>query len=218
MHGTPDGAEMTHATGARPARAQWTPEEDATLRELWATGLTCTEIGVRLGKTRSSITGRAHRSGLPPRPSPLTVRPTGPSHRQQVLQLYQSGVTSIREIQKRLKFKYSRIAELLRTSGIEIPVEAPVPRKISARLTQWRAAGESTPPIPVAQETPDPATLVKGIGGRRAQCQFIPYDSDGEHTLYCGKPVFENRPYCTHHVLVCYRPHPLQNKVSHEET
>ena len=45
----------------------WTPERDDKLRELWDSGLTGSQIGVRLGATKNSVIGRAHRLHLPPR-------------------------------------------------------------------------------------------------------------------------------------------------------
>jgi GcrA cell cycle regulator len=61
----------------------WTPEEDARLRLLWGTipALPCREIANQIGKTKSSIIGRAHRLDLAKRrqhdmPRAPYVRPT----------------------------------------------------------------------------------------------------------------------------------------------
>lgn len=49
----------------------WSDSEDARLRALWDEGLSTAVIGVRLGRQKNSIIGRAHRLKLPRRPSPI---------------------------------------------------------------------------------------------------------------------------------------------------
>jgi hypothetical protein len=50
----------------------WTPDLDTQLAHLWADPtLSATAIGVRMGKTKSAVTGRIWRLGLPQRGSPL---------------------------------------------------------------------------------------------------------------------------------------------------
>ncbi|HVE20636.1 MAG TPA: GcrA family cell cycle regulator [Acidocella sp.] len=41
------------------------------LRALWAEGLSSSEIGSRLNKSKNSVVGKAHRLHLPSRPSPI---------------------------------------------------------------------------------------------------------------------------------------------------
>jgi len=50
----------------------WTEEAIARLRELWASGVSCTAIARELGTgSKNSVIGKVHRLGLPPRQSPL---------------------------------------------------------------------------------------------------------------------------------------------------
>ncbi|HWK45411.1 MAG TPA: GcrA family cell cycle regulator [Stellaceae bacterium] len=49
----------------------WTPELIDALGKLWSEGLSTAEIGRRLGVTKNSVVGKAHRLSLTPRPSPL---------------------------------------------------------------------------------------------------------------------------------------------------
>lgn len=49
----------------------WTPDDIAQIKVLWAEGLSGTQIGHRMNRKKSSIVGKAHRLGLPARPSPL---------------------------------------------------------------------------------------------------------------------------------------------------
>ena len=48
-------------------RTEWPPEKIEALKRYWADGLTCSEIGNRIGKTRNAVIGKATRLGLPRR-------------------------------------------------------------------------------------------------------------------------------------------------------
>jgi len=55
----------------------WTDERIATLSKMWDSGLTATQIAEELGGvSRNAVIGKAHRLGLPARPSP--VKPNEP--------------------------------------------------------------------------------------------------------------------------------------------
>ena len=49
----------------------WTEPELVQLRALWDEGLSTIQIGLRLGRPKNSVVGKAHRSDLPARPSPI---------------------------------------------------------------------------------------------------------------------------------------------------
>jgi GcrA cell cycle regulator len=68
---------------ARGAR-RWPKAADDMLRDLWARGDTGTEIADAMGITKNSVVGRAHRLGLPARPSPVGLgsRPRNSARRQ----------------------------------------------------------------------------------------------------------------------------------------
>lgn len=50
---------------------EWADETILRLRALWDEGLSTREIGGRLGLTKNAVVGKAHRLGLPSRPSPI---------------------------------------------------------------------------------------------------------------------------------------------------
>ena len=50
----------------------WTDERLEELEKLWAKGLSISQIGEALGVSRNAIAGKAHRMGLPKRPSPIS--------------------------------------------------------------------------------------------------------------------------------------------------
>ncbi len=49
----------------------WTQERIAEVTRLWDEGLTTAEIGKVLGVSKNAVVGKAHRLGLPARPSPI---------------------------------------------------------------------------------------------------------------------------------------------------
>ncbi|RYD98850.1 MAG: GcrA cell cycle regulator, partial [Sphingomonadales bacterium] len=50
----------------------WTDERIDTLKKMWDSGLTATQIAEELGGvSRNAVIGKAHRLGLPARPSPV---------------------------------------------------------------------------------------------------------------------------------------------------
>ena len=49
----------------------WTPERIAEVTRLWDEGLTTAEIGKVIGVSKNAVVGKAHRLGLPARPSPI---------------------------------------------------------------------------------------------------------------------------------------------------
>ena len=57
--------------------AEWDDLKEATLKRLWEDEprLSKNEIGIRMGISGNAVIGKAHRMGLPPRPSPIKPRP-----------------------------------------------------------------------------------------------------------------------------------------------
>jgi hypothetical protein len=49
----------------------WTEERVDQLTQLWIEGLSASEIGRRLEVSKNAVIGKAHRLGLPSRPSPI---------------------------------------------------------------------------------------------------------------------------------------------------
>lgn len=62
-----DGREATYTR-----ESVW-DDREIVLRDLWAEGHSIAEIGRRMGMTKNSIVGKAHRLDLPGRPSPIVT-------------------------------------------------------------------------------------------------------------------------------------------------
>jgi len=63
----------------------WTDEDVATLRRLWATNLSTAEIGERLKTSKHAVVGKANRLGLAGRESPVKPSPEPRPYRPQPL-------------------------------------------------------------------------------------------------------------------------------------
>ena len=50
---------------------EWTDDTIRELRQLWSEGHSTAEIGRRMGVTKNTVVGKAHRLDLPARPSPI---------------------------------------------------------------------------------------------------------------------------------------------------
>jgi GcrA cell cycle regulator len=67
----------------------WSEQDDGRLATLWAEGHTTGVIAAEFGRSRNAVIGRAHRIGLPPRPSPIPghvpalPKPTAPKQAPQ---------------------------------------------------------------------------------------------------------------------------------------
>ena len=55
----------------------WTADAVARLRAFWQDEHSTAEIGRRMGISKNAVVGKAHRLGLPPRPSPILGKGTG---------------------------------------------------------------------------------------------------------------------------------------------
>ena len=73
----------------------WTAEAIARLTAFWDEGHSTAEIGRRMGISKSAVVGKAHRLGLPPRPSPIRGKGTGERPRARERARIRQGDTSL---------------------------------------------------------------------------------------------------------------------------
>lgn len=78
---------------------EWTDEIISRLQTLWQEGLSTAEIGRQLSITKNAVVGKAHRLGLPPRPSPIRAaakaRKDAPAELQASVSATQDDVSSV---------------------------------------------------------------------------------------------------------------------------
>ena len=205
----------------------WTVERDAQLRSLWDAGLSGTEIGKRMGITKSAAIGRVHRLKLAPRVSPIATitRVWTEEEDARLRQLY-GGFLSVDQIGQKLdrspaSIRYravhlglvskkgsaehrARLSGALRKGTPQVQRAA----RTSAVSSPARGGRASFPPS--EPDLPGVAPL-EALQQRRVflgrQCK-APLGDRGEF-LFCDKPTIENAkgcasPYCLEHYALFY--------------
>ena len=209
-----------------PEPSPWTEERDTQLRSLWDAGLSGTEIGKRMGITKSAAIGRVHRLRLAPRVSPLTTiaRPWTEEEDDKLRQLY-GGALNV----KQLAEKMDRSLHSLRYRAVHLGL---VSKKYSAehRARLSGALPKRTPRVQRAATTraassparggraffPPPGLDLPGVAPETLQQRRVfsnrqckaPLGGRGEFR-FCDAPVIENAkgcasPYCAQHYAAFY--------------
>ncbi len=73
----------------------WTTQTIARLRALWLEGHATAEIGRRMQISKNAVVGKAHRLGLPPRPSPIRRDGSDPPRRPATPQVRGPGLPTL---------------------------------------------------------------------------------------------------------------------------
>jgi GcrA cell cycle regulator len=154
----------------------WTQERDEQLAAFWRDGLTTAEIGRRLGVSKNSVIGRAHRLQLPRRASPINVTLSQPwtEADDALLRRIYGGFLTAAEIAARMGRSLHAIAYRASILGLKAKRRAlPQSRAMVARPAA-RAHGE----LPKLSETraaspsrPGAATRCSGYRVTRAVTQ-----------------------------------------------
>jgi GcrA cell cycle regulator len=156
---------------------EWADETIGKLRELWAEGLSTSEIGRRLGVSKNAVVGKAHRLELPPRPSPIRRDGTGGAPRRSTPRRV-AGPT---------------LPPLKSTTLGAIPGPAP------ARLPGLSAprALQSSPRVAQAPLAPRPY-------GRVVTCCWPIGEPGTDNFRFCDAQSVPGKPYCEEHAQLAY--------------
>jgi GcrA cell cycle regulator len=161
---------------------EWTGAENATLRQLWDEGHSTAAIGRMMNRTKNSIVGKAHRTGLS-RPSPIkgVLPPRAPRAKRPV----GNGAAPL-------------------PAGACLPPMFPTVAQNILRIIPTPFAGGCAPsPATNSEERPDPSTTQPGTTFRpRAShpCSFPIGEPRTRGFRYCDEPARAGRSYCdTHH-------------------
>ncbi|MGO3517023.1 MAG: GcrA family cell cycle regulator [Acetobacter cibinongensis] len=189
---------------------EWTEETISRLRELWAEGLSTAEIGRRLSITKNAVVGKAHRLGLPPRPSPIR----------------RSEKKPVAEATKAIPAE-APVTDKPDAIAAKAPVTADAPPKAIDEAVKPVSA--VAPPAPQPEAAPKAAVAAKPekpAAAPRAQSRSKPAlsrISDAEPKKrrgpsccwpigdpgtpgfhFCGATPLPGKPYCAEHAQIAY--------------
>lgn len=99
-----------------PLERRWSDEDVDQLKALWIEGLSCSQIGRAIHRSRNSVIGKVHRMGLAGRPA---VPARGPKPRIQT-----RDDTAVRTSQRRRQSDLKRWADA-RAEGVQAPLALP---------------------------------------------------------------------------------------------
>ncbi len=161
----------------------WTDERINELTRLWQQGLSASEIGKRLGVSKNSIVGKAHRLNLPSRPSPI---------RQGEEEETASGSA---EPQRRAARKNTAKANGSAESGSAKAASSGNGKANGSAKTRNRSATGGNPASFRAQ--------VEARGGRSG-CLWPIGDPNDPDFHFCGAAAAPGKPYCPEHAARAY--------------
>jgi GcrA cell cycle regulator len=155
----------------------WTPERVELLKQMWAEGLSASNIAGRLGAgiSRNAVIGKVHRLGLSGRATPARTttprprRPRQPSHPGRTRVFPTAGATA------------------LKPQVCQERVVHPEPEPI--RLVDI-PKGERVNLLMLSDKT----------------CRWPIGDPGTEDFFFCGMSPRESTPYCEYHARLAYQP------------
>ncbi len=188
----------------------WTEERIETLKKMWDSGLTATQIAEELGGiSRNAVIGKAHRLGLPARPSP--VKPN--EARSEAPRPAPAAAPAAPPAAS-----HAAPASAAPAAPRPIPEPRPVPdgpvlRSVGPGGFVRQNPGEQTPPIaPAPPRRLVPARPSDAIAGKTSLldlndkiCKW-PIGHPGEPDFhFCGDKVNPGFPYCVAHCGHAYQ-------------
>lgn len=189
---------------------EWTDEIIAQLKELWGEGLSTAEIGRRLSITKNAVVGKAHRLGLPPRPSPIrrdgkpkaaspekADKPAAPA----IETTPQPPTSSTREAAPAPLVAQPATAPVPPTTARTSPVAAtPAPEEIIERKEKAAAPKPVAKPKPTFRSVSDPEPQKR----RGPSCCWPIGDPGTPGFHFCGTTPLPGKPYCEEHAQIAY--------------
>lgn len=165
---------------------EWSDDIIARLRALWAEGLTTAEIGRRLGISKNSVVGKAHRLDLPARPSPI---------RRDAFHNVQRRAPAPRRVQGATLPPLSTAISTASGSPASACLDRALTRAIESAVDAGRPAAATRPGLvsPVARP------VLRG-----AVCCW-PIGEPGKPAFhFCGAAAMSGKPYCAAHAEIAY--------------
>ena len=156
---------------------EWTSENIARLKQLWAEGLSTAEIGRRMGVSKNAIVGKAHRLLLESRPSP---------------------------IRRDVGDRPARIPQPRRVVGPTLPsLAAPPPRIDNAPLDASPTLADLSP-APRPAPTLVPSRPFAAERRRHHACCWPIGEPGTREFHFCDADSLPGKPYCEAHAALAY--------------
>jgi len=190
---------------------EWNEELISRLRALWQEGLSTAEIGRQLEITKNAVVGKAHRLGLPPRPSPIRRQPENDTG--------EAPVRAARPVAPKSAPKPAVIAEAapaaVETVAAQVdaaPVAEPVVAATPAAPPQPVAAAPAPKPAikPVAAPIEASRPALRAVSApsqpRRSglTCCWPLGEPGTKGFHFCGGHPIPGKPYCSEHAQLAY--------------
>jgi len=160
----------------------WSDDVVQSLRRLWAEGHSAAEIGRRIGVSKNAAVGKAHRLGLPGRPSPIAKE----------------------NMPLKRPAKHTTVPRLAGIVPVDVTTPTPTRTPVPVRTT---APGTSpTPPKPaIGCIPPQPDETLRSVDRRPGGTCCWPIGEPGSTTFrFCGVSVQSRAPYCPDHASRAY--------------
>lgn len=198
----------------------WTDERIETLKKMWDSGMTATQIAEELGGvSRNAVIGKAHRLGLPSRPSP--VKPNEAKAETAPRPTPAPAPAPAAAAPQPAAPKAAPAAPAQRPEAPAADAAAPAPTRPDGPVLRSvgpggfvrQNPGEQTPPIaPAPPRRLVPAKPSEAIAGKTTLldlndkiCKW-PLGHPGEPDFhFCGEKVNPGFPYCVEHCGQAYQ-------------
>lgn len=162
----------------------WTDERVERLRELWAEGLTASQIATSLGGvSRNAVIGKVHRLGLSNR-SGTEKQPEPEAEAEEPVELKKKEAAA----------------------PAEAPVEEPKAQAEEPTIEQSEQEDVINPVMALAAEVERSARKLSLLELNERTCKWPIGDPSTDDFYFCGLPCAVDKPYCSAHVAVAYQP------------
>lgn len=178
----------------------WTDTQITALTRLWDDDRSASEIGKLLGFGKNAVIGKAHRLGLPPRPSPVCVAAKRkppfwtPERNEKLTALHKSGLTN-KQLAEELETTENRIRKQLSSLGLTRRKPKTWANGSRGRPKEKRDHGS----IGLLRDMRPYAELSK-----TKKCQYIEGEPSADDSCKCGKPAQVGCSECPEHRAICY--------------
>ncbi len=192
----------------------WTEERIETLKKMWDSGMTATRIAEELGNvSRNAVIGKAHRLGLPSRPSPVKPNEGRAAPAAPAKAAPEPRPAPAREPAQQQEQEQEQEQEAAPTPEAKPSAPAPSLRSVGPGGFVRQNPGEQAPPsTPAPPRRLVPAKPSEAIAGKTSLldlndriCKW-PIGHPGEPDFhFCGEKVNPGFPYCVDHCGHAYQ-------------